>query len=281
MADLCDVSNMLVAQAAQALYPNGTGQPSTAGVPIRIYAGWPIPASLDADMAAGTCHLTVFPEPHVTRDTTRFFSTWQATSVAAPTLTVTVSGVTLTVGGTVTTPQYVGLVINGLTYAYALQSNDTLISIATALATLISANMPATSSGAVVTIPAARAISGRIGATATMAKEVRRQSHRYCVTAWAPTPALRSAIAGVVDAYLTDPPFRALPDASAAWLNYASTADIDTGERENVYRRDLRWFVEYPTLLSDTTWQVTLPVTTVGPHLADGVTPITSVVVNS
>ena len=63
MADQSDVAATLAAMIAAALYPNGTNQPSVVGAPVIVYPGWPNPQTLDADMAAGKAHVSVFPRP--------------------------------------------------------------------------------------------------------------------------------------------------------------------------------------------------------------------------
>lgn len=77
MSDLSDVSNALVTLIASTLYPNGTGQPSVVVMPCVVYAGWPIPQQLDADLLAGKINVSVFPTP-TERNTTRYPMTdWQ------------------------------------------------------------------------------------------------------------------------------------------------------------------------------------------------------------
>ncbi|MFC6520130.1 hypothetical protein ACFQAT_10455 [Undibacterium arcticum] len=144
MADLTDVGSALVALIAQTVYPNGTGQASVANTGVRIYQGWPNPQQLDADLKLGICHVSVYPRTEE-RNVTRYSKDWQQLSVNTPTLTLTISGQTVTVGGTVppaNNPQNVTVLANRQPYIYAVQVADTLTSIATALATLIVAGIP-------------------------------------------------------------------------------------------------------------------------------------------
>ena len=99
MADLIDVENALVTLIAATVYPNGTGQPSIVpgGAGVAIYPGWPLPADLDADMAAlgagtgGKLHISVYPRPEE-HNVTRFQKDWQQQQVPAPTLTAVANG---------------------------------------------------------------------------------------------------------------------------------------------------------------------------------------------
>ncbi|MFX5752304.1 hypothetical protein ABTE32_23070, partial [Acinetobacter baumannii] len=69
-------------------------------MPCRIYAGWPTPAQLDADLAVGTAHITVFNRPE-SKNTTRYQTVPQDLTITPPALTLAISGRTVTVGGTV------------------------------------------------------------------------------------------------------------------------------------------------------------------------------------
>ncbi|MDA8256531.1 MAG: hypothetical protein M0Z99_12975 [Betaproteobacteria bacterium] len=261
MADIIDVQNALVAAAAQVLYPNGTGQSSAVTAPVRIYPGWPNAASLDADLSVGTCHVSVFPSA-AERNTSRYPKDWLQQTINAPTLTMTISGQTVTVGGTIppsTNPHNVMVLADGQPYAYAVQTADTLTSIATALAALIAVGISGTtSSGPVITLPApARIEAARVGITGTMIREIRRQDRQFQITAWADTPAHRDAIAQTVDVALAATEFLTMPDGYAARLIYRGSTVIDSQQKAGLYRRDLIYTVEYATTQTATATQVT------------------------
>ncbi len=152
MADISDVENVLVSTLTQAIYPNGTGEPSIINSPCRIpYRGWPAPSALDQDLAAGMVNVTVFPQDNE-QNVTRYQPRWYPLPVSSPALTLSVSGNTITVGGAVSSPLNAAAIVNGVAHVYAVQPGDTLTSIAAALAALINQNIPATSSGPVITI---------------------------------------------------------------------------------------------------------------------------------
>ncbi|SUD65806.1 Uncharacterised protein [Pandoraea pnomenusa] len=69
-------------------------------------------------------------------------------------------------------------------YVYGVQATDTLSAIATALATMISADQPATSSGTGFTVPGAHLIEARVGTAGTIIRELRRQRKGFQITAW-------------------------------------------------------------------------------------------------
>ena len=249
MADIADVMNAFVASIAQTIYPNGTGQPSVTGLATAVYAGWPQSSQMDADLAgftkgAGRIHVTVYPTG-TEKNTTRFSNGWQTLTDAMPTLSLAISGQTVTIGGTVSVPQNVALLVSGLPYTYAVQASDTLTSIATAIASMIAG---ATNSGPVITLPAtARIQAARSGSNGTSIREVRRQQRTMQLTIWADTPAHREATAQALDVALAATEYLSLPDGTGVRIVYQSTRLDDATQKANLYRRDLLYTAEYAT----------------------------------
>jgi hypothetical protein len=177
-----------------------------------------------------------------------------------PTLTLTVSGKMVTVGGAMPspfTPQNLAVIIAGVPFIYSLQTNDTLTSIATALAVLINAQYPGTTnSGAVITLPGSFEPTVNVGATAQMATEWERQQQRLQITIWAPDPTSRTNISKAIKVAFSQITFLAMPDGFGARVKYVGTAMTDTSERANLYRRDLIYEVEYATTVSQTATNV-------------------------
>lgn len=279
MADIDDVLNALVNLAVGALYPNGTSQPSVTGLPTVVYPGWPQSSQLDADMAGfaatpstGRIHITVYPLPQE-KVTTRYSANYSTPEAPSPTLALTLAGHAVTVSGTVTVPQNVGLVIDKKPYLYAVQATDTLASIATALAAQITG---ASAAGPIITIPAsAQNISPRVGTTGTSLAMTKQQTRSVQMTVWADTPAHRSATAQVIDGALSNTRFLTLPDGTSGRLVYQSSPWDDMTQKANVYRRDLIYTVDYPTTVSASASQVLTVHETLGVSLPDGsVTPV-------
>ena len=251
MADLASVEQSLVSAITQIIYPAGTANPSLTGAPVIIYRGWPIPRNLDKDLASGTVNISVFAQDNE-RKVTRFPREWQVLSQPTVNLTLTVSDNTVTIGGTTSSPLNAAVSVNGRTYVYAVQSNDSPTTIATALATLSGG----TSSGPVVTIPGASHLSAVAGGVGTMIRETKRQVRGFIVTLWCPDPDSRDAIAGPLDEALADIDYLTLPDGSAARLIYEKTRVSDRSERDNLYRRDLFYSVEYATTDTQNAYQI-------------------------
>jgi hypothetical protein len=261
MADLIDVSDALVALIAQTVFPNGTAQPAIVPQGVKIYPGWPQPAALDADLTIGNVNISVFPQ-NGERVTTRYFRREQIIQAAAPTLTITVNGQVMTIGGTVSTPQNVAVNINGTPYVYAVQPSDTLTSIATALAALSGSS----STGAAITFGAtSRILSARVGAVAKTATELKRQEKVFQITIWASTPDVRDSLAAPIDTALAGTEFLNLPDGFGARLIYRSSFQDDALQKSNLFRRDLNYSVEWATTRASNAPQVITTVTQVAP----------------
>lgn len=265
MASISDVGETLAGMIGALIYPDGTSQPSVAGVPVIVYPGWPQEAQLDADLLAlsatpptGKCHVTIWPTP-MEKNTTRYPENWVQIGSATPTLTATVSGQVVTLGGTISTPQNVVVIANGGAYVYAVQTSDTLSSIATAMSALLQdGGIAATSAGAVLTLPDSAVLTGaKIGTFGNLYREVRRTQKFFQVIVWADTPAHREAIASAIDVGLADVRFLTMPDGFGARLIYQRSAEMDAYQKAKLYRRDLTFSVEFATTQTSTATQVT------------------------
>ena len=260
MADASDVSATLVGLISGFIYPNGTSNPSAAAVDARVFVGWPVPATLQTDISNDVCQISVYPLP-TERNTTRYESAWQNGIINTPTLTLTALGQTVTVGGAVApanNPHNACIFVGGIPYIYAVQPTDTIVTVATALATLINAAVPGTlSSGPQILLPGTAVLGPvRVGVTGSSILEIRRQEKLFQITIWANTPQNRSALAKTIDPALAAMHFINLPDLTGGRLIYRNNRESDTAEKQQVYRRDLIYSVEYPTIQTQTLPQI-------------------------
>lgn len=251
MADMTDVSNALVSMITATVYPNGTSQPPLSAVQAKVYPGWPDPATLQADLASHIAHISVFPTVQE-KVTTRRIPEWQQVIAPAPTLAAAVAGTAITLSGTVSTPQGVDLIVDGVDYAYAVQANDSLASIAAALAALVSVNQAASSTGPVITIAGSHKILARIVSSGTSAREVSLEQRVFKVSIWADTFDRRDSLAKPIHPMLADITRIAMPDGTWATAQYSGSQQIDTEQKENIYRRDINLSIEYSTILTRT-----------------------------
>lgn len=274
MADLSDVESAIVAAINSALYPSGGTGASITGDVVKIYPGWPNSAQLDSDIAANIANVSVFNLPGMGRNTTRYRREEQVVAQPVHTLTAAVSGNQVTIGGTVSTPQNV-IVLCGpkLAFPYAVQAGDTLASISTALAAMIAVSFPGTASvGPVITVTGAPGlIRARIAGQGQVYTEQRRQEITFDVSVWAASPAQRTAVAKVVDLALAEIDWLTLADQGAARIQYAGSADSDEAQKSTIYRRSLRYMVEYATASIAPAYEIgTVEVTVTGGQSPDG-----------
>ncbi len=256
MADLSDVTNVLAALTESALYPAGSMYPSISGTLITIVPGWPIPAQLDALIAAGDSMVSLYPMPGMDANTTRFLGDSQVqSSIPAANLTLTVNGNQVTVGGAILANESATLKVNYQPYSYQIKATDTLGSVAAALSTLISGS---TVSGDVITLPSGTFdIQALVSVPVEMQSEIARQTRVFMVTAWCPSPSDRDAICKAMDVYFKQQRRVTMPDNTWARLIYRGTLQTDELQKTRIYRRDLRYEVEYATTMTETDNTVT------------------------
>lgn len=261
MADQSDVEQALVTLIGTIL------DPTTSSHALRIYRGFPNSTELDADLDNSIYHVTVTEQPGFTRLSGGYLDP----PTAAPgivTLTATVSGATVTLGGTPGLGQFVGVVVDGRNYGYALTANDTLATAATALAALIGGgqlatydplgltdysgnplqtNDAASATGPVITIATNRPLVAHVGATGTETTYNRWQIQGFRISIWAPTPSVRDSVAKSLDGALSAIRFLTLPDGQGARLEWRNTYSDDMPSKEQLWRRDLYYTVQYAT----------------------------------
>jgi hypothetical protein len=244
MADLSDVENAIVAEVIGGLYPNGTSRASAVGVTCRAYRGWPSPAALNSDLAAGVVNVTIFPASVPDEVPDSYFDNLYA-AVLPPSLAATVTSQTVTFSGLAATGQLVGLLIDGLPFSYAVNEGDTTEGITANFAAQINEIRPATFSGSALTIPGATTLIGRVVMNSTVSRELRRQRREIQANCWCPSPLLRDAVCSVVDQTISGSPFIALSDGTKAHARYVSTQVYDQSQNALLYRRDLHYKFEF------------------------------------
>lgn len=253
MADIDAVLTMLAGVCTGALYPAGTGQTSIAGVPCRVYPGWPQPNQLDADMAGeSAAHVSIYPRLEAT--TVTVLPVEQEGTITPAALTLTVAGQQVTVGGTVSTPQNLCLLVGGTPYTYSVLPGDTLSRIATELGSQIAG---ATVNGVQITLPAtAKLQAARVGTSGEVDTLLAHCSNLIQVTAWAWSPMTRAAVAEPLWLALLQGYRQTLSDGSQCILSVKRGPISDSLENRLIYRRDI--FVEagYFAILRQTAYQI-------------------------
>jgi hypothetical protein len=251
MADQSDVESALVALASAAVYPNGISAVSAAGGECRVYRGWPHPAALDADLLAGKINVTVFSAGGPGKTTTRYAEQWVGT-LPQPSMTAAVSGDAVTFSGTAAPGQLAGILVDERSYVYRPQEGDTPELVAASLAAMARDAAIVQLHDATLTIPGAGKLCARVVTDAAVQCEVRRQQQTFRISCWCATPSARDATAAAIDQAFASMTFIALIDGSQAHLRYSGTEEFDQSQDARLYRRDLLYDIEYPTVLSAT-----------------------------
>lgn len=261
MADISDVVNGMVTAIASSIYPNGISQASTTGTATKIYGGWPVPAQLDQDLAAGKVHISIYPLPAERLESLINLDTVQM-SVQSPGTTLTITGNQITVGGTPKVGDVACVNINRNPYAYAVLSTDTTATIASSLASMIGGSV----SGSVITVPSSTfMVSVLVSTPGTVLQPMRRVQRNIQIACWAPTPQAADATAKAVDTALWTDERLAMPDGTACGLVYVARPVNDMLQKTQIYRRDViiqAQFVEAFTETAQTVADVTLGVST-------------------
>lgn len=247
MADISDVEQTVANTVTSILYPGGSSQSSIIGALCRVYRGWPNSATLNTDLSAGVINVTVVTDNDSGRTTTRYLPEWQ-TIPTQPGVTTSTSNQTITIAGNPTIGDVVGALIDGTAYAYRIQAGDTNYLVAANLSRLIQVNQPATADGFAIVVPGAASIEVRTVCDNATSFESRRQEKDVRVICWCPTPLIRDSVASAIDGAIDQTNFLVLPDNTKARVVYRNTASYDQAQNALLYRRDLIYMVEYPTV---------------------------------
>ncbi len=249
MPDRSDVEQALAALIAGTLYPGGALGDSTIGNVCKIYRGWPVAGALETDLERGVVHVSVVPVSGAMRDTTRYSTEWQG-SLLPVTMTASVSSELVTFAGSGGAGQVAGIAVDGLAYAYRMRAGDSAALVAAALAAQIRADRPAVATGTSVHLISGRNTLARVVADGQGGQELRRQEGRFRVSFWCPDPSTRDAAVSLVDVGMAGWPFIDV-GGWACRLRLAGEAITDDGAAGGLWRRDLLYSVEYPTVMTE------------------------------
>jgi hypothetical protein len=249
MADIYDVEMALVDAVALLLYPDGPSQPSAVAAPAKVYRGWPIAAELDKDLKRGAVNVSVFNAEGVERDMTIYGRDEEVMVAPTSTLAWTVSGDTATLSGVLSSGQAIGYSLRGVVYAVIADSGDTLATLVGRLAAQIQGAVASADSFLLQHLADGRLAVSTIGVTA---EEVGRTEREFIVTVWAPSDPLRVAVAKAIGTPLRAATFLRLADGTAGKIRYSRSMNVDLEQKDGIYRRDFRYWVEYPDVVLQT-----------------------------
>lgn len=250
MPDFAEVSDTLAGIIAGLFYPSGTDQPSATGDVVTVFPGWPTSACLAESINDGRVQVTIYPL-RGEKNTTRYSQELRDYARNEKTITATVdaAGTAITLAGTVSVPQRVAVAANGNTVTYAVQASDTLATITSALAALLVAQgTPASSTGSILSVPSAVHLSANVGVAGEFWVELKRQQKQFMISVWAPDHEKRTRCGKLIDTGLAKLKFLSFPDYTSGLNLYVRADDSDSAEEILLYRRDLVYQIEFPTI---------------------------------
>lgn len=250
MPDRSDVEQALAGLVADTLYPNGSGSDSVIGNVCKIYRGWPVANALETDLEQGIVHVSVVPIAGAVRDRTRYSTEWQGVSPPA-TVTVSVASDYVTFAGPGGPGQVAGIRVDERAYAYRMRTGDSAALVAAVLAADIRADRPAVATGSSVYLLNGRNILARVVTDGHGGQEFRRQEGRFRVSFWCPDPVIRDGTVSLVDTALAALTFMDV-GGWACRLQLTGESSTDDGAAAGLWRRDLLYSVEYPTVTTET-----------------------------
>ncbi len=247
MADLAEVEQALAEAVTEILYPAGSSQSSSIGALCRIYRGWPNSATLNADLNTEIVNVTIAADNESGRTTTRYLPEWKTGSARPGTVAFT-GNQEFTIAGNPTGGDVVGALVDGIPFVYRVQIGDSPDLIAANLGQLIGSTRAVNLLASTLRVPGARSIVTRVAYDQEARSEVRRQEKDVRIVCWCPTPVMRDAVAAAIDDGINRIGFLPLPDATRARIIYRNTTSFDQAQNALLYRRDLIYIVEYPTI---------------------------------
>jgi hypothetical protein len=244
MADLADVEAAIVDRVVDTLYPLGVSEGSAVGATCRVYRGWPSPAGLNTDLAAGIANISIYPATTPDEMLVSYLDVNYPT-ILPDNLAFSVDGRSLTLSGVVANSHSVGLLVDGIPYLCDINQRDTVQIVMANIAAAIRIDRAVTLDGASITIPGLKTLSARLITKATVSRGLRRQAKEIQVSCWCPSPVLRDSISQAVDIGMTAATFLDLSDGTKARVRYVSTQVYDQSQNALLYRRDICFRCEY------------------------------------
>jgi hypothetical protein len=248
MADISDVEEAMSDALTSVLYPGGTSQSSIVGMLCRVYRGWPNAPTLNADLTDGVVNITVVTDNNSGATTTRYLPEWH-TAWVSPGVTAGTDGQTISISGSPIVGDLVGILIDRSTYTYRIKEGDTPDQIAANIALAIKSIRPAINHGRSITVPDATGIAVRVVCDNRSTFESRRQEKNVRVICWCPSPLVRDSVAAAIDHALDQVDFLPLSDDTQARVVYRNTESYDQAQNALLYRRDLVYAIEYPSVI--------------------------------
>ncbi len=260
MSSLNDVQNAMVNVIAPAMYPKGYSSASILGMgnPVFVAPGDFHKLDLDAGLAVGNTYVSVFAVQGMTRSTTRVRRTFVDDHSNFPAnLTLTISGNTVTVGGSLVIGEAAMVIVDNIGYATGVLIGSTLTTVAAALAEQIPY---ATSVGAVITIQLFTLLSVNVSVQGTSRSILFSRESIMRARVIANNYNFREIVGDAIDvAFGLNGYYMPMPDLISASIKPNKIMEINMHELANAFVRDYLYLVEYHTTDVETFNTITDP----------------------
>lgn len=269
MAAISDVELALRDLIAGVLYPAGQ-RASDLAHEVKIYAGWPDPQQLDADLvetegAPLAAHVSIYPLP-AERVTTRFSDEWREKPIPTATYQIAAAGQTVTITGAAPNPyfaQNLAVIVSGAPYAVRATAGQSAAQVAQALRAAINADFPGTTvAGAVITLPtSARPAFPAVGVVGEAWRPLRTVEKQFQISVFHSNPEGRAGLAERIDVALAATNWLTYSDGTSGQLQYRGSKEDDFVQKQRIYRRLLIFTVEFTIIATQEAAQIVVHTT--------------------
>lgn len=247
MADISDVIQLLAEKVETVIYPDGIDNPSIIGQTVPIYKGWPIRNKLDEILKGKGTAISIFPTESIRPSPVQTYRDYKQVQREVPTITATVLGNTVTIGGVVDAGKAIMVHVGNKPYSYLVLITDTLHTVAQNLALLIPNSSVI---GSVITINFSVVVTAKVISQVLCSRELGRQDALFRIIFWCSDPIIRDKIVPPVDIFFRENYQLVLPDGFYCHIFYQKLQYIDALQLQDVIREDLFFKVQYATTSS-------------------------------
>lgn len=94
------------------------------------------------------------------------------------------------------------------------------------------------------------------GTTGTLQREARRQTREIKITVWANCHDKRDQLSKFIDELMSGVYYLFFQDGTRANVNYVSSVQVDSEQHKGIYRRDITYAINYPTIQTQTAYNI-------------------------
>jgi hypothetical protein len=254
MADQKDVADALVREigsylVGETFLPTLDAYQTRQGDLIKIGYGWPVGEELaqEVNQTPPVTWISIYPVSGLGSNTTRYFRDEITTRRATQTLFISASGNTATLTGLAGPGQIVGIGYGRVGWTHRVLGSDTPESILDAFR----ARIPGSSrTGTTLTLPTSQPLIARVGLEGTSTTLLSQESQVFQITIWAANPDLRERLGSQVKVAMARIRDLLMPDGIRTGVpRLTSSMMSDRSGTEDVWKRDMRWSIDYSTTL--------------------------------